>query len=89
MSSRGRTLLFAIVASQVLTLIASSQRYWPFGFVRTNYYLIPLLMLLAGIGGVRDSARLWASACSGDCRGRGRSDPVPAAPRRSRPAGRG
>ena len=52
-SSRGRTLLFAIVASQVLTLIASSQRYWPFGFVRTNYYLIPLLMLLAGIGGVR------------------------------------
>jgi hypothetical protein len=51
-SSRGRTLLFAIVAAQVLTLIASSQRYWPFGFVRTNYYLIPLLLLLAGVGGV-------------------------------------
>jgi hypothetical protein len=51
-SSRGRTLLFAIVASQVLTLIASSQRDWPFGFVRTNYYLIPLLILLAGLGGV-------------------------------------
>jgi len=50
-SSHGRTLLFAIVVSQVLTLIASSQRYWPFGFVRTNYYLIPLLMLLAGLGG--------------------------------------
>ena len=41
------------MASQVLTLVASSLRYWPFGFVRTNYYLIPLLMLLAGIGGVR------------------------------------
>ena len=51
-SARGRTLLFAIVASQVLTLIASSQRYWPFGFVRTNYYLIPLLILLAGLGAV-------------------------------------
>ena len=52
-SQRGRTLLFAIVASQVLTLVASYLRYWPFGFVRTNFYLIPLLMLLAGIGGVR------------------------------------
>ncbi len=52
-SPRGRTLLYAVVASQVLTLVASYQRYWPFGFVRTNYYLIPLLILLAGIGGVR------------------------------------
>jgi hypothetical protein len=51
-SERGRSILFAIVASQVLTLIASYLRYWPFGFVRTNFYLIPLLMLLAGIGGV-------------------------------------
>ena len=32
--------------------VASYLRYWPFGFVRTNFYLIPLLMLLAGIGGV-------------------------------------
>jgi len=52
-SQRGRNLLFALVASQVLTLVASFMRYWPFGFVRTNFYLIPLLMLLAGIGGVR------------------------------------
>lgn len=51
-SERGRTILFAIVASQVLTLVASYLRYWPFGFVRTNFYLIPLLMLLAGVGGV-------------------------------------
>ena len=52
-SERGRTLLFAIVASQLMTLVASYLRYWPFGFVRTNFYLVPLLMLLAGIGGVR------------------------------------
>jgi len=52
-SERGRTLLYAVVASQLLTLVASYLRYWPFGFVRTNFYLIPLLMLLAGIGGVR------------------------------------
>ena len=50
-SAHGRTILFAIVASQVLALVASYLRYWPFGFVRTNFYLIPLLMLLAGIGG--------------------------------------
>jgi hypothetical protein len=31
-------------------VIASYIRYWPFGFVRTNYYLVPLLILLAGIG---------------------------------------
>ena len=52
---RGRTILFALVASQVLTLIASFLRYWPFGFVRTNLYLLPLLVLLAGIGAVRTS----------------------------------
>ncbi len=52
-SERGRTLLFAIVASQVLTLIASYFRYWPFGFVRVNFYLIPLLTLIAGFGAVR------------------------------------
>ena len=37
----------------MLTLIASYLRYWPFGFVRTNFYLLPLLMLIAGVGGVR------------------------------------
>ena len=35
-----------------MTLIASYLRYWPFGFVRTNFYLVPLLILLAGIGAV-------------------------------------
>ena len=49
---RGRTLLVAIGGSIGLTLIASYLRYWPFGFVRTNFYLVPLLILLAGIGAV-------------------------------------
>ena len=51
-SERGRTLLAAIGGSIGLTLIASYLRYWPFGFVRTNFYLVPLLILLAGIGAV-------------------------------------
>ena len=49
-SQRGRTLLIAIGGSLGLTVIASYIRYWPFGFVRTNFYLVPLLVLLAGIG---------------------------------------
>jgi len=51
-SERGRTLLAAVGGSIGLTLIASYLRYWPFGFVRTNFYLIPILILLAGIGAV-------------------------------------
>ena len=43
-----------------LTLVASYLRYWPFGFVRTNFYLIPLLILIAGIGAVRSGT--WALA---------------------------
>jgi hypothetical protein len=57
-SGRGRAVLFALAGSIVLTLIASSMRYWPFGFVRTNYYLIPLLFFLAGIGA--DRSVRWA-----------------------------
>ena len=49
-SQRGRSLLVAIGGSLGLTAIASYIRYWPFGFVRTNFYLVPLLILLAGIG---------------------------------------
>ena len=52
-SRSGRTLLVAIGGSLALTLIASSVRYWPFGFVRTNFYLVPLLILVAGIGAAR------------------------------------
>ena len=59
-SERGRTILFALASSVVLTLVASHQRYWPFGFVRTNYYEVPILVLLAGVGAV--SAGRWALA---------------------------
>ena len=56
-TQRGRTLLIAIGGSLGLTAIASYIRYWPFGFVRTNFYLLPLLVLLAGIGA--DGATRW------------------------------
>ena len=49
-TARGRTILVALVGSVLLTLIASYQRYWPFGFVRTNFYLVPVLLLVAGVG---------------------------------------
>ena len=35
-----------------LTLVASFVRSWPFGFARTNLWLEPLLVLMAGIGAV-------------------------------------
>lgn len=46
----GYTLLIGIIGSLVLSCVASYLRYWPFGFVRTNLFEIPLLVLLAGIG---------------------------------------
>ena len=52
-SERGRTILVGVAGSLTLTLIASYVRYWPFGFVRTNFYLVPLLILVAGIGAAR------------------------------------
>lgn len=52
-SARGRTILTGIVGSLVLTAVASYIRYWPFGFVRTNFYLVPVLILVAAIGAAR------------------------------------
>ena len=70
-STRGRTMLFAIGGSLALTLVASYLRDWPFGFVRTNFYLIPLLILIAGIGAVRSVPGRWRactrSASAGPC----------------------
>jgi hypothetical protein len=60
-SQRGRTLLVAIGGSLGLTAIASYIRYWPFGFVRTNFYLVPLLILLAGIGASAATKSLYKS----------------------------
>jgi hypothetical protein len=73
-SERGRTILFALVSSVVLTLIASYQRYWPFGFVRTNYYEVPILVLLAGVGAVTTGR--WAVARVRRWRGSGASGPL-------------
>jgi len=59
-TSRGRVMLFAIGCSFALTLIASYFRHWPFGFVRTNYYLVPVLIFIAGIGAHRSATWFWS-----------------------------
>lgn len=65
-SQRGRAILLALGGSLVLTLVASYLRYWPFGFVRTNLYLVPILILVAGIGASHTvSTALGWSAGSG------------------------
>ena len=51
-SPRGRTVVAAVGGSLLLTLVASYLRYWPFGFVRTNFYLVPVLIFVAGVGAV-------------------------------------
>jgi hypothetical protein len=61
-SRNGRALLAGIGGSLALTLIASYIRYWPFGFVRTNFYLVPLLILLAAIGAARMTAVVFERA---------------------------
>jgi hypothetical protein len=60
-SPKGRPTLFALGSSLLLTLIASYFRHWPFGFVRTNFYLIPVLILIAGIGACRSAQWCWSS----------------------------
>jgi len=44
------SLLVGLVGSFVLILAASFLRIWPFGYVRTNIFEVPLLVLLAGVG---------------------------------------
>jgi hypothetical protein len=73
-SERGRTILCALVASVLVTLVASYQRYWPFGFVRTNYYEVPILILVAGVGAV--TAGGWARSQFSSLRSSGRSGNV-------------
>jgi hypothetical protein len=75
-SVRGRVVLFAVGSSLVLTLVAAYLRYWPWGFVRTNFYLVPLLFLLAGIGAYRlvsfSVSHLTRAASGSDSTGRRR-----------------
>ena len=68
-SSRGRALLVAVGGSLALTLVASFVRSWPFGFARTNLWVEPLLVLMAGIGAV-EAARWLAGIRLGGRDGR-------------------
>lgn len=56
----GRLLLAALAGSELLILAASAARYWPFGAVRTNTFLVPLLTLVPAVG-IADLVR-WARA---------------------------
>lgn len=46
----GRVVLIALLAAQLLELVASADRYWPFGANRTNLFLVPLLTLVPAVG---------------------------------------
>ena len=46
----GRVVLIALLGAQVMELIASADRYWPFGPNRTNLFLVPLLTLVPAVG---------------------------------------
>ncbi len=47
----GRALLLALGGALALIALASATGQWPVGFVRANLFLLPLLYVLAGIGG--------------------------------------
>ena len=79
-SSRGRALLIAVGGSLALTLVASLVRSWPFGFARTNLWVEPLLVLMAGIGAV-ETARWLAVVPWGGRHGRWQFDPSARIPR--------
>jgi len=61
LSSAGRVVLFGTAMAFPLTLLASALRLWPYGFVRTNYYLVPLLYLICALGMVRASVLVAAA----------------------------
>lgn len=46
----GPTLLIALVGAEALMLAASAGRYWPFGAVRTNVFVVPLLTVVVAVG---------------------------------------
>jgi len=62
---RVRPLLVALAGALALQLVASSLRLWAFGFLRINYFLIPLVYLLAAVGlavPLRAFGRAWRGA---------------------------
>jgi hypothetical protein len=48
----GRALVLAVGGTLLLELIASTVQRWPFGMVRVNIFLLPLLYVLGGMGAV-------------------------------------
>jgi hypothetical protein len=46
----GRALITAITGALLLELLASVVHRWPFGLLRVNIFVLPLLYVLAGIG---------------------------------------
>jgi hypothetical protein len=46
----GRALLTAIGGALLLELLASAVHRWPFGLIRTNIFVLPLLYILCGVG---------------------------------------
>ncbi|WP_230204974.1 glycosyltransferase family 39 protein [Parafrankia elaeagni] len=65
----GRVLLVATAGAELMILAASAWRYWPFGAVRPNTFLVPLLTVVAAVGAS-------TLACSVPARVRGMADPV-------------
>lgn len=61
----GRVLLVATGGAELMVLAASAGRYWPFGAVRTNVFLVPLLTVVAAAGAAalaRTARVAWAGA---------------------------
>jgi hypothetical protein len=48
----GRALVVAVSGALVLELVGSAQHHWPFGLIRQNILVLPLLYVLGGIGAV-------------------------------------
>lgn len=74
--ARARVLVIALVGAQVLELIASAVHRWPFGMVRVNVFLLPLLYILVAMGVV------WVVRA---LRGAGRTESAPSEDGNARP----
>jgi 4-amino-4-deoxy-L-arabinose transferase-like glycosyltransferase len=60
-SRDGRALLVAVSGAVAGQLAGSLLHKWPFGLVRANLFLLPLLYVVAGIGATRLTTSIWAS----------------------------
>jgi len=78
-SGPGRTLLAVLGLSLDAQLLASSMRLWPFGFARTNLFLVPFAYLLAGVGVAWPLSALLRLATGGRRRARSWLEAGPAA----------